>query len=190
MNTAEQFAEAYLRTHGLRPDRFSKVEMRQGKTPDFRVRKGKEIVLLCEAKHVQRDEWLDKQLEKAGPMELVGGLRPDPIYNRLSNHIHEAAQQFNAVNPNHAYPNVLVFANSDRQCGAEDLRGVITGNFYARGGAVEPIYTQYSNGRIREEKFVIDAYIWWDDWKTAGKFTRYLWSGSAHTETIKTLLPR
>jgi hypothetical protein len=190
MNYAEQFAEKYLRAHDLRPERFSKAEKRQGKTPDFRVCRGNAVVLYCEAKHVQRDQWLHRQLREAQPLELVGGLRLDPIFNRVSNHIHEAAQQFNAVNSDRAYPNLLVFANSDRQCGAEDLRSIMTGNFYAQGGAIEPIYTQYSEGRIRNEKFLIDAYIWWDDWKPTEKFTRFLWANSSHKETIKALLPR
>lgn len=190
MNYAEQFAEKYLRAHDLRPERFSKTEKRKGKTPDFRVRKAHELVFYCEAKHVQRDEWLHKQLSEAQPLELVGGLRSDPIFNRLSNHIHEAAQQFKAVNPDHAYPNVLVFANSDCQCGAADLRSVITGNFYAQGSTVEPIYTQYSEGRIRDDKFVIDTYVWWDDWTPTEKFTRFLWASSSHKETIRRLLPR
>lgn len=190
MNSAEQFAEKYLSACHLSPERFTKDEKRRGKTPDFRVMSGNELVLYCEGKHVQRDDWLRKQLRAAQPLEFVGGLRPDPVFNRLSNHIHEAAQQFKAVNPDHVYPNVLIFANSDGQCGAEDLRSVITGNFHAQGGTVEPIYTQYSEGRIREEKFVIDAYVWWDDWKLAERFTRFLWAGSAHVETIKRLLPR
>jgi hypothetical protein len=189
-NSAEHFAEAHLRPHGLQPERFSKADMRRGKTPDFRVRKGGDVVLYCEAKHVQHDDWLAAKLESAQPLELVGGLRPDPIFNRLSNHIHEAAQQFKAVNPEHAYPNVLVFANSDSQCGFPDLRSVVTGNFYAQSGVVEPIYAEYSDGRIREEKLLIDAYIWWDDWHPPEKFARLLLSESPHAQTIKALLPR
>lgn len=48
-----------------RAERFSKSEMRQGKTPDFRVFKGADFVLYCESKHVQYDDWLDKQLANA-----------------------------------------------------------------------------------------------------------------------------
>ena len=190
MNAAEQFAEDYLRKHDLRPKRFTKAQMRLTKTPDFRVFQGDELSLYCEAKHLQQDEWLDKKLESAKPLELVGGLRPDPIFNRVSNHIHEAAQQFNAVNLDHRYPNILVFVNSDGQCGAEDLRSVITGNFYAKGGSVEPIYKQYSEGRIREDKFIVDLYIWWDEWKQSEKFSRYIWKESIHHDALLKLLPR
>src|SRR5207249_7292846 len=111
-----------------------------------------DFTFYCESKHVQHDDWLDKQLATAAPLEIVGGARPDPIFNRLTAHIHEAAKQFGAVNPDRGVPNVLIFTNSDAQCGFPDLMAVLTGNFYARGGAVEPIYRQYSEGRIREEK--------------------------------------
>src|SRR5216684_7048277 len=98
METAELYAENYLKQHFLLPQRFSKEERREGKTPDFRVFAQSELVAYCEAKHVQRDEWLDKQLENAQPLEIVGGMRLDPIFNRLTAHIHTATKQFAAVN--------------------------------------------------------------------------------------------
>jgi hypothetical protein len=189
MNAAEQFAEDYLRARGFRPERFTKAEMRRSKTPDYRVFQGGELVLYCEAKHVQRDEWLNKKLNDAKPLEIVGGARPDPIFNRLSNHIHEAAQQFNAVNPEHLYPNVFVFVNSDRLSGLQDLRSVLTGNFYAKGGSVEPIYTEYSEGRIREEKLTIDLYIWRDDWRPPEKVGGCFWKNPKRRDALLKLLP-
>jgi len=150
-NLGEEFAIEWLARHGLRAERFSKTETRQGKTPDFRVFKDDEFVLYCESKHVQYDDWLDKQLENAKPLEIVGGLRRDPIFNRLASHIHEAAKQFHAVNAVHGFPNALIFTNSDTHCGFTDLLVAITGNFYAEGGAVEPTYKEILEGRIREE---------------------------------------
>jgi len=38
-NLGEQFAIEFLARHGLRAERFSKAEVRQGKTPDFRLSK-------------------------------------------------------------------------------------------------------------------------------------------------------
>jgi hypothetical protein len=86
-NLGEEFAIEWLARHGLRAERFSKAQTRQSKTPDFRVFKGTEFVLYCESKHVKYDEWLDKQLADAQPLEVVGGLRHDPIYNRLADRI-------------------------------------------------------------------------------------------------------
>jgi hypothetical protein len=168
INLAEEFAEAYWARHGLKAERFSAEEIGQGKTPDFRVFKAGELIAYCEAKHVQHDDWLDKKLQVAKPLELVGGLRHDPIFNRLVGHIHKAYKQFAAVNPDREYPNVLVFVNSDNQCDNRDLVAVMTGNAYIEGGA-EPIYTVYSEGRIREEKFAIDLYLWFDERKGGGQ---------------------
>ena len=177
MDAAEQFADDYLTKLSLRPERFSKQEMRQGKTPDFRVFRDSELVAYCEAKHVQHDEM------------FLSGLRPDPIFNRLTAHIHKAAQQFAAVNPNRVYPNILVFANFDRACEFRDqLLGVLTGNFYGEGGVVEPIFEQFSNGRIREEKVTIDAYLWWDGWKSDPRPRHWYWHNSPHYANVCAIL--
>lgn len=66
------------------------------------------LVQQCEWKHVQYDEWLGKQLKTAKRLEIVGGLRHDPIFNRLADRIHDATKQFGAVNRDHESPNVLV----------------------------------------------------------------------------------
>src|SRR5580692_9805742 len=127
MDAAEQFAADYLKRHNLRTERFNKKQMRVSKTPDYRVFKGADLVSYCEAKHVQHDDWLDKKLAEAQPLQLVGGPRPDPVFNRLTTHIHTAHKQFIAVNPDHDYPNILVFANSDAHCTfTNDLLGVLT----------------------------------------------------------------
>jgi hypothetical protein len=185
VDVAEQFAADYLNKHSLRPERFGKQEMRLGKTPDFRVFKHAELVAYCEAKHVQYDTWLDEQLKEAQPLQFVGGLRPDPIFNRLTTHIHRAAQQFVAGNPNHDYPNVLVLANSDSHSNfKDDLVAVLTGNFYGDGGVVEPIFEQFSNGRIMYEKMLPDLYVWWDCWKDAARPYLYFWENSKHFANV------
>jgi hypothetical protein len=163
LNIGEQVAFNFFAGYNLRCERFTDQEMRQGKTPDFRVFKGPEFVLYGEAKHIQEDTWLDDQLKAAPPMTIVGGSRHDPAFNRLSSHIHQAAKQFQSVNPSREYPNVLVFTSSDRGCRFTDLISTLTGNFYAEGGAVEPIYKSVSDGRIKAEKYTIDLYVFKDD---------------------------
>src|SRR5258708_1037404 len=177
VNVAEQFAEDYLRKHSLRPERFSKEERGAGKAADCRVFRDTGLIGYCEAKHLQRDDW-------------ASGLRSDPIFNRISNHIHQAAQQFSAVNPDHAYPNILVFANSDGMSDARDLDSVITGLFRVKGGTDEAIYAQFSEGRIKEEKCHIDLYIWWDTWKDNERFSRYFLKESVYKDQLRELLPR
>ena len=163
--------------------------MRVSKTPDYRVFKEADLAAYCEAKHVQYDRWLDEQLAEAQPLQIVGGLRSDPIFNRLTAHIHTAHKQFIAVNPAHDCPNVLVFANSDRHCTfTGDLLGVLTGNFYGEGEVVEPIFQQFSDGRIMCEKMTIDVYVWWDTWKSDQRPRLWFWRNSQHCADTSTLL--
>lgn len=96
------------------------------------------------------------------PGTLVGGMRSDPIFNRLTKHIHEAVRQFDAVNDTRQHPNVLALVNYDPICGFPDLLAVITGNFYADDGGSYPIYRQYSEGRMKRDRVRVDLYLWFD----------------------------
>ena len=116
MDAAEQFACDYLKQRRLRAERFTRREMGSGKTPDYKVFNQSWMVAYCEAKHIGQDDWLYEQL-RAQPTQLaVGGLRSDPMFNRLTTHIHRAVKQFVSVNPSHEYPNILFFENSDSTC--------------------------------------------------------------------------
>jgi hypothetical protein len=116
----------------------------------------------CEVKSFQRDQWLDDQLEKAPDGQLVGGLRPDPIFNRISNAIHTAFRQFENVNPDHRLMNFLFLVNHDASAKTTDLDRVLTGYEDPRHGLLEATCVQYAGGRIREEKRKIDLYVWLD----------------------------
>ena len=144
-------------------ERFSKVEMRAGKTPDFRVSRNDEFQFYCEVKSSPADRWLDRQFNVDAPGDLVGGVRNDPIFNRLTSDIHEALKQFDAVNENQKHPNVLALVNHDDMCGFNDLLAILTGNFYANDGTVHPIYRQFSHGRIEDEKGKVHLFVWLDD---------------------------
>ena len=69
----------------------------------------------------------------------LGGLRQDPTYNRVSNHIHSAVGQFDVV---------------------------LTGNAYCESGDVIPLFRSVSEGRIKDEKLRVHLYLLPDDWKT------------------------
>ncbi len=163
MNPDEKRATDYLESRGLTAERFSKAETGTGKTPDFRVFRNGELLFYCEVKSSAEDRWLDDQLNNAAPGELVGGARNDPVFNRLTSHVHGAVKQFDAVNKNNKYPNVLAFVNHDHMCGFNDLLGILTGNLYANDGTAHPIYRQFSHGRIKNEKGKIHLFIWLDD---------------------------
>lgn len=151
--------------------------MQKGRTPDFRVVSGDRFAFFCEVKTAQEDEWLDRQIDEAPPGTLVGGARPDPIYNRISNQIHSAAGQFDSVNPECEYPNVLAIVNSDHQAGKIDLIAVLTGNAYTESGPIA-MFRNYSEGRIREEKRRIHLYLWFD----GGKADPFMFFPEVHTE--------
>src|SRR5258708_38927219 len=140
----EARVHAYLTGTGLRVERFTKDEMCQGRTPDFRVFSGDELAFYCEVKTAQEDDWLDQQLAKVPPGTLAGGSRNDSTYNRVSSHVHSAVGQFDAVNPAMERPNALAIVNGDRADGFTDLIQVLTGNAYCESGQVIPMFRAFS----------------------------------------------
>jgi hypothetical protein len=155
----------YFTEQCFRVERFTKDEMRQGRTPDFRVFAGDELAFYCEVKTAQEDEWLDQQLAKVEPDTLAGGSRNDSTYNRVSGHIHSAVGQFDSINPTMGHPNVLAIVNGDRAAGFTHLIQVLTGNAYCESGEMIPMFREFSEGRIREEKLRVHLYFWFNDWK-------------------------
>ncbi len=153
--------EEIFQSWGLTPQRFTKAKIRAGRTPDYRVLRGNDLVAYCEVKS-PRDDWLDEQLEEAAPGEIVGGLRNDPVFNRLSRMIEKAASQFDAVNASRDVPNILFLVNHDDVSNYGDLRETLTGMFFTDDGERHPTLKHVSEGKIREAKFRIDAYAWFD----------------------------
>ena len=165
MPDSETRLSEFLGGYGLLTERFSKEERRAGKTPDFKVLRDSELKFYCEVKNSEKDRWLDDLLDEAESGEIVGGLRNDPVFNRLTAHIHKARKQFDAVNPRAEHPNVLAFHNEDKQAGFLDLLAVATGNFYAEDGSVHPIYKNFSEGRVKTDIEQIHLFIWLDEYK-------------------------
>ena len=165
MNRDEKEICNLLGLHDLSAESFSKEEKRRRKTPDFRVSHGREFRFFCEVKSIDKDLWLDKRLDMSPSGVIVGESRNDPIYNRLTDDIHTAVKQFDAVNAELTYPNVLSWVNHDRHCGFLDLIAVLTGNALTDDGGALPIFQQFSEGRIRGEKARIHLYIWLDEFK-------------------------
>jgi hypothetical protein len=126
--------ELLFTPRGLQLQRFTQAETLAGKTPDFRVFQLGNLVAFCEAKSPQ-DDWLDDQLDVAAPMQLAGGLRNDPTFNRIARHVEKAASQFDAVNAGRTLPNILVLVNHDKASNYNDLRETLTGMFHSEGGA-------------------------------------------------------
>jgi hypothetical protein len=113
-------------------------------------------------KTFERDVWIDKMLDSVRPGELAGGVRNDPIYNRIANAIHTASKQLVSMNPDHEALNILVLVNRDKQTKYQDLVSVTTGKWDPLAGIHDKTHGQFSEGRIREEKYKIDLYVWLD----------------------------
>jgi hypothetical protein len=168
---------------------FSKAETRDKRTPDFRLSRDGKVVALCEVKSFQRDAWLDEQLQKAPPAEVVGGIRPDPVFNRVSNAIHTAFKQFDSANPSHELFNFLVLVNHDPSAHPEDLDRVLTGREDPLHGVFDPTCLKFSQGRIREEKNKIDLYVWFDFLKADSiRVRRLFFANPATQESVCQLL--
>jgi hypothetical protein len=145
--------------NGLELKKFSRPEMMKGRTPDYRVLHNGKLVAFCEVKS-PRDDWLDIRINSAKEGQIVGGMRDDPIFNRIARHIVKASSQFNSVNKNRDFPNILVFVNHDKISNFSDLYETVTGDFVSEKGEHIPTVKHISEGKIREAKVIIDAYIW------------------------------
>lgn len=116
------------------------AERLAGKTPDFRVMRGDALAGFVELKS-PRDEWLDGKFTEAEGMpaderpEIVGGGRPDPIFNRLGRLVKKAAKQFAAVADEGEVPRILVIVNHDDLTRMEDLRVTFRGYEMSDSGA-------------------------------------------------------
>ena len=146
---------------GIVLERYSKAEIREGRTPDYKMMLAEHLVGFCEVKS-PRDDWLDQQLEGAQDFEIRGGMRKDPIFNRIARQIEKAASQFGAVNSSHELPNVLVFVNHDVASNAHDLKETLTGDFHAATGDRFATVKNVSEGKLKAVKDRIDLFIWID----------------------------
>jgi len=162
---SERILKEFLGKYKLSVERFSKEEMKAGKTPDYKVFFEGQLSFYCEVKNSEKDRWLDDLLDESEPGRSVGGSRNDPIFNRLTGHIHKATKQFNAVNSDEKKPNVLAFHNEDKNAGFLDLLAVTTGNFFAEDGSVLPFYKNFSEGRVKRDIERIHLFIWLDEFK-------------------------
>lgn len=183
LTSDEALILGYWQGNGFEVGSFSNAEMRNFKTPDFRLRRAEADVAVCEVKSFLKDAWLDEQLKKAPAGEIVGGLRPDPIFNRISNSVHTAFKQFDSVNSDHKLFNFLVLVNHDSSARPEDLDRVLTGFEDPLHGCFYETCIQFSEGRIREEKKKIDLYVWFDFLKADSVHLRRFFFGSHETQT-------
>lgn len=162
----------------------------EGPRPDFRILSWRRLAGYCEVKS-PRDDWLDEQLEQAPAMTGVSGGRPDPTFNRIARNIEKAVRQFDAVNPDHGVPNVLVMVNHDSNSGFDDLCETLTGRFHADDGKTYPINTHIA-ARLGDKRTRIDLYCWIDDFQGRHKIGGWFMTDTVpeHTAALRTLLDK
>lgn len=122
------------------------IKVGEEKTPDFEVYRDGKLVFFCEEKTLENDNDFE-------------GVKHDPTYSSISTHVHKAAKQFRSTNPNHEYPNVLVFNNSDSLKNIHDLFITLTGHAILDDGELMKIHRV---GRVSNDIDDIDLYIWID----------------------------
>lgn len=186
MDSEEQTGR-YLAEFGLRAGRFGKTEVGRGRTPDFRVfDAGGRLAFYCEVKTIQGGSQFERDVNEALSKGAVygptGGSGRDTGQSRIADRIREAVKQFNAVNPQREYPNVLAIVNTNDEIDFTYLRAAVTGCEYSASGPV-PMFQGISEGRICQDKLRIDLYLWFDraDAQPFGLFTG---SNAGHLEAL------
>lgn len=156
--------------------RFSNKEMRSGDTPDFKLLQGGLLRGYCELKSPWYDWALDfpKDLQ-AG--EVRAEVRPAQAAPNLAGHIQKAASQFDAVNPDHALPNILVMVNHAQRRDVKDLHLALVGMPVPDGQAL-PVLDEETQNDLWKAARSIDLYVWVDPKKRTYQYVRPL--GAAH----------
>lgn len=155
----------FFKNLGLEVQNISKTEIQ---TPDFQIYLNKELFAYCEVKSIMEDKWMK-------------GERPDPVYNRIQNKIHEAVKQLRSVNPKNIVPNIVLILNHDKRCGKPDLHIVLKGKFLSTEGEID-FDTRYRNRLLNKGDLSnLDLVIWIDD---NNKPYYYFLVGSPYKEVL------
>jgi hypothetical protein len=178
-----ELAAEWFAASGLHVQRFDDTEIGVRKTPDFRLFRDGRLVAYSEVKS-PRDEWLDDQLMDAAPFQIVGGARNDPTFNRIAGLVRKAVKQFDAVNADRRLPNIMVIVNWDDSSHFGDLDETLTGYLRLAGGGKAPTMLNVSEGRIRDEKRRIDAYVWFNGHRRRVEGIFFTQSDTSHRDAI------
>jgi hypothetical protein len=172
---------------------FERIPTDQAKTPDGWILKYNQRRALCEIKSPRDDELIDK-LDAARADDLdaqlvsAGIVRIDNLAaRRLAGHVKAAVTQFNAVNRDRAFPNVLIFVSHADGWHAGDLHEALSGYFHSEGGQKFPTEQKTARQIGDARRNGIDLYIWID--RKQPRVTAWI-QGNAnpeHDATIKNL---
>jgi large subunit ribosomal protein L30 len=136
-----------------------------GKTPDFRLLKDGALRAYGEMKAPTDGDLFDFPADLL-PGEVRVEVRGDPAIFNLARHIANAARQFDAVNPDRAHPNILIFVNHARRKGLTDLRMALEGIPTPDGGQLFPLVNEDDKWDVQKDVWEaahsIDLYVWVD----------------------------
>ncbi|MCA9629095.1 MAG: hypothetical protein KC766_15550 [Myxococcales bacterium] len=161
---AESRQERFVRS--LLLERFG-AELRRipesaTKTPDYELLSGGARAAVVEVKTLEASvmsEATGWKIERRNEHSW-SGTRKDNAPARVASHIHKAAKQLQ----HYAEPKVLVFVNEDTMADVLDLeeavRGIHVYGSSTTGCVVNTASKRIAEGRIREDRWLIDLYVW------------------------------
>ena len=169
MKEDKKTTEQFFTSKGIDAQHFPKKS--DGKSVDLELYVDDKLWGYCEIKSIVAYNFI--------------GERSDPTYNKIQNKIHEASKQFIACNPNHEYPNILVFINHSERIGFPDLWLVLTGEYLPPTYHSEPIELRYLKRLDKTDDLSqIDYFVWIDH--GANKIFYSINSNSSFIEFLKT----
>ena len=140
--------------NGITLERYSDAALKSGKTPDFKLLKNGTLHGFCEVKSPRDDYVFD------APNESGFAVRENvPTRRKLGSHIRQASKQFEAVNPGHKLPNIVVFVNHASGLERADLFATLSGIPVPGGHPLELLPPKMQR-RVREAARGIDLFVW------------------------------
>jgi large subunit ribosomal protein L30 len=135
---------------------YDAAALKKGKTPDFKVLKDGKLCGYVELKSPRDDDVLQKP--EPGGVAIRKNL---PFYRKLGSHIRNAAAQFDAENPDHEHPNILVFVSHTPDIERRDLRATIAGLPIPGGGDMFMLGEKMQK-QVIEASRRVDLFLWID----------------------------
>jgi ribosomal protein L30 len=143
--------------NNIKLEPYSVAELKKGKTPDFKLYKDGKLCGYCEMKS-PRDDYV---FEKPAPGEAA--IRENlPFHRKLGSHIRHAGQQFDAVNPDHSLPNIMVFITHAPDIERRDLHATIAGLPAPAAGKRVFMLSRKMQEQVLDAACKIDLFLWID----------------------------
>lgn len=161
MDINETKALDFFNTYSLEAEKIPESTVSGIKNPDFKVFSKSTFVFFAEVKTLYPDTRLDEKLGTVATFIAVDV--NESAYNKIASNIKNAGKQFTSANPNHEYPNVLVFIDN-RDCGVDDLHLVL------EGIKTSSLSINVIDANVRAQMQAganqIEAYVWLDNDKS------------------------